>query len=255
MYNKTLIIQAVLILLFQGLFSEGQFESGFVQRNYAFRDFDSLAVDGALRVRIIKSENWDIHISSSREDISSIKLRKNNNVFEISRKVDSPVISPSPVIIISMPELVAISLSGIVQMEAGGFSSDLNLEVNMGPGTFLNLSGFESSHAEFIMNGPCKLHAFMSARTIEVHSNGSASVRMGGRAINLNLQAHGQARFDGSLLLVDNVNMELTGLSEIRITPDVRMEISSSDEAIIYYSDKYMDEQPITEGNAILRKF
>lgn len=140
-------------------------------------------------------------------------------------------------------------------MEAGGFSSDSELHVVLERSAFLNLNGFESSQADFLLNGPCKLHAFLSAETIKFSSSGSVDVRMGGRAQNLNIQSSGPGRFDGSLLLVDNVNLELSGLSEIRITPDAQMNVSSSDKALIYYSDEYMDYPPTVEGNAILRKY
>ncbi len=236
------------------IYSEGQFESDFVQRHYEFEDFNSLSISGYFRVKVIQSDIWDIHISCSRDDLQNIKLRKNSNVFEISVKEERAFQSPSPVIIITMPELTAISLAGSVQMEAGGFSSDSELIVSLKQGAFLNLNGFESSRADISMSGPSKLHAFMSAETIEFTSSGSADVRMGGRAQNLNIRASGPCRFDGSLLLVDNVNLDLEGLSEIRITPDVQMNISSSDEALIYYSDEYMDKAPIVEGRAILRK-
>lgn len=237
------------------MFSEGQFESDFVQRHYEFEYFNSLSVDGNFRVKVIKSDTWDIHISCPRDDIHNIKLRKNSNVFEISLKEENLLQSPSPVIIITMPELTAITLAGLVQMEAGGFSSESELVVKLERGAFLNLNGFESSQADFSLDGPSQLHAFISAKTIEFRSTGSADVRMGGRAHNLNIRSSGPCRFDGSLLLVDNVNMELKGLSEIRITPDVQMNIFSSDEALIYYSDDYMDNAPIVEGRAILRKY
>lgn len=255
MNKKTLSLLSVLIFFIQAIFCEGQFESRFVQRHYAFSCFDSLLISGPLRVRVLESENWDVFISCSREDLNFIKLRKNNNIFEISRTSDSLSISSSPVIIISMPKLIAVSLSGIVQMEAGGFSSDENLDVSMGPGTFLNLSGFESSQATFALNGSCELHAFMSALMIEINSSGSSLVRMGGRAEHLTITAGGRGKFDGSLLFADYVELELTGLSEVRITPDIQMRITSTDKALVYYNDKYMEDQPISVGNAILRKF
>lgn len=164
-------------------------------------------------------------------------------------------VSPSPVVVITMPELRSIELSGQVQMEAGGFSSDNDLNVQMGPGTFLNLSGFEAREAHFSMEGPCTLHAFLSADTIRMSGEGRTDVRMGGRARNLQLHSKGRSKIDGTLLLVDNVNLDLEGLCEVRITPDSTLTVTSTDEAVIYYNDKYMDEPPIVEGQAILRKY
>ena len=140
-------------------------------------------------------------------------------------------------------------------MEAGGFSSQSALDVRMEPGSFLNLNGFESSMAEFTLSGPCILHAFLSAETINITNEGRSVARMGGRAQNLHIKSQGRSKIDGTLLLVDNVYMQLSGLCEIRITPDVQMNIISSDKAVIYYSDKYMDNPPAVEGDAILRKY
>lgn len=250
-----LILTAILLFYIHNLYSEGQFESGFVQRHYEFSHFDSLAVDGYFRIRVIKTDKWDIHISCNREDLNNIKFRKNSDVFEISRKEPGQAGVPSPVIIISMPELLSVSLKGLVQMEAGGFSSSDKLDVAMEGGAYLNLNGFESSNTIFNITGSCKLHAFLSSDTIHFISKGNPIVRMGGRARDLIVQSEGPLRFDGSLLLVDNVDLQLTGVSEVRITPDVQMNISSTDEALIYYSDKYMDNLPVVSGPAILRKY
>ena len=255
MIQKTLVISIFFLLTANFIYGEGVRESEVIQRHYAFSEFDSVLVNGAFRVRIIKSENWDIHISFVTEDQNNIKLRKNSNVFEISMNPDRIPGLPTPVVILSMPELISLNLSGAVQMEAGGFSSDKEFEVVMNPGVFLNLNGFECSSVYFTLAGPCELHSFLSACDIYISNTGSSIVRMGGRAENLTIISNGRARIDGSLLLVDNVNLNLEEISEIRITPDNQLTISSVDKAIIYYSDKYMDNPVINEGSAILRKY
>ena len=235
--------------------SEGQIDSSFVEQHYAFSDFDSLIVKGAFRIRVHKSDQWDIHVFSSREDRHNVKFRKRNNVFEISLKGETPHHGLSPVIIISMPNLYSLDLSGLVQMEAGGFTSENDLEVNLGQGCFLNLNGFEMENASFQMSGPSELHAFISAESIHMNNSGRTTVRMGGRAINFHFHTDGQSKIDGTLLLVDNVNLNLIGENEIRITPDVSLTVQSRDRSLIYYSDKYMDSEPEVQGNAILRKY
>ncbi|MBI9099603.1 MAG: DUF2807 domain-containing protein [Spirochaetaceae bacterium] len=254
-YRKTHALLILFLLASVVLYSEGQIDADFIQKNYEFSDFDSLAVHGYFRVRVIKSESWDILISCSREDEKKIKLRRNNNIFEISYREGSLTGFSSPVIIISMPQLRSVDLSGSVQMEAGGFSSSSNLEIHMEAGSFLNLNGIECTEAHFSLNGSCELHAFLSARSINIDSQGNSIVRMGGRGEDFLLQSEGPSRFDGSLLLVDNVDLRLTGLCEVRITPDIQMTVSSTDMAIVYYSDKYMDVPPVVEGDVILRKY
>jgi len=255
MYKKTAAFLIGLILVTGLLFGEGQSDSAVVQRHYAFSNFDSLSVDGPFRVRILKSDVWDIHVSCAREDLISIKLRKHSEVFEISMAQGRNPALPSPVIVISMPDLREIFLNGAVQMEAGGFSSDSELKAVINPGAFLNLSGFECSSADFYIKGPSEMHAFLSAVSIRIFSEGTSIVRMGGRAEHLLVDSKGRARIDGSLLLVDIVDLQLEGISEVRITPDIEMNINSRDNAVIYYSDKYMDSPPVTVGNAILRKY
>lgn len=203
----------------------------------------------------MKSDSWNILLFSSREDLDRIKLRKNRNVFEIAFNSSFSPYKPSPVLIISMPELVKLELDGRIQMEAGGFSSSEDLDVHMSEGVFLNLNGFEAGDAQFVMNGSGELHAFLSAETINLVCRGDSIVRIGGRVHNLNLKSDGASHIDGTMLLTDNVDLQLKGLSEIRITPDISMKILSRDEAVIYYSDRYMDGQPENEGNAILRKY
>ena len=180
MYKRTLVKLILFFVSVIAIYSEGQIDPDFVQRHYEFSDFDSLSINGQFRIRVIKSDIWKIHIACSREDLNNIKLRKNANIFEISMKEDRNVALRSPVIIISMPELKGLNLTGLVQMEAGGFSSPSELHVNLGRGAFLNLSGFECSTATIQLDGPCELRAFMSAISINFESIGNSQVRIGG---------------------------------------------------------------------------
>lgn len=255
MYYKTRLILIFLIFSVFSLNSEGKRDAGVIQRNYAFSDFNSLSINGNFRILVIKSDEWDIHITSERDDLNFVKLRKYQSVFEMTMKEGRNRAAQSPVVVISMPDLVGIDISGLVQMEVGGFSSSADLVINQEAGSFLNLNGFECSKAEFNVNGPSKLHAFLSADNINILSKGSTDIRMGGRAQNLYIKSEGRSKIDGSLLLVDNVDLELTGVSEIRITPDIQMNIKSTDKAMIYYNDAYMDADPVNEGNAILRNY
>lgn len=254
-YMQKVLILIFLILQVSFLFAEGKRDSAIIQRNYAFTEFDSLSISGPFRVRVINSEGWDIHIACERSDLSSIKLRKNMNTFEISLKEGLASVGQPPVVVISMPLVLHIDLAGPVQMEVGGFSSDLDFTVSQESGSVLNISGFECSKADFLISGLSILHAFLSSDDIHIFNSGSNEVRMGGRSENLFIESEGRSRIDGSLLLVDYVKMQLSGMAEIRITPDKQMHIISSDQAIIYYNDDYMDTIPVSEGNAILRKY
>jgi hypothetical protein len=255
MIRKRFLFVVVFIISLSALWGEGAKDSTVVQRQYAFSDFSSLSIKGSFRVRVLKSENWDIKIACERIDLNSIKLRKKSNVFEISMKDGSSPVVQSPVIIISMPLLESLAISGPVQMEIGGFSSQSNMSITQGAGSFLNINGFECAKADFLMEGPSVLHAFLSADDIHIKSSGSTTVRMGGRALNLSIESDEGAKIDGSLLLVDTVNLDLVGVSEIRITPDVELNIKSTGKAMIYYKDEYMDTIPVSEGSAILRKY
>ncbi len=255
MDKRVVIIVIFLLTVLLNIYCNGTDDNSIVQRNYAFSDFDSILVDGTFRVRILESDIWDIHISSTHADLKNIKIRKNGNEFELIMLPGRDLMLPVPVVVITMPVLKKLTLFGSLQVEAGGFSSEEELQVLLSPGTFLNLSGIECSNADFYLNGPCELHAFLSAVTININSEGSSMIRMGGRAENLFLESEGRIRIDGSLMLVDNVNLILTGIGEVRITPDVRLQVKSSDKSVIYYSDKYMDEPVVNIGNAILKKY
>ncbi len=255
MCRRTIIIFLILFI-FINIYGEGSRDSEIIQRNYSFSDFNSVLVNGSFRIRVINSEIWDVHISVFREDFRNIDIRKNKDILKLSMRSDRDITLPSPVVVISMPVIKKIVLSGMVQMEVGGFFiNNERLEVSVGAGSFLNLNGIECANADFFLNGPCELYAFLSAESINVDSKGSSNIRMGGRAENLVINSNGRARIDGTLLLVDYINLYLVGINEIRITPDIQLTIESEDKSTIYYKEIYMDNPIINNGNAILKKY
>ncbi|MBB6478375.1 GIN domain-containing protein [Spirochaeta isovalerica] len=230
-------------------------DTSFVQRRYEFSGFNGISANGPVRIRIMQAEDWDVRVFSSREDSGSIKIRHRNEIFQI-RINERPVTqAPTPVIVITMPELTSLELEGAVEMEAGGFSSNLPLNVLMKSGAYLNINGFEASESIFTMEGPCILHAFLSVDRMEINSTGKMAARLGGRMEELFLSAESSSRLDGTMLLVDRVELDLKGICEIRISPDQSLSVRSDDESIIYYNGEYLKEEPSVYGPALLRKY
>lgn len=203
----------------------------------------------------MKADEWDVRVFCSREESNSIKIRDRDEIFEISIG-DRPLPgSPPPVVVITMPELCCINLEGPVEMEAGGFSSSAPLSVTMRRGSYLNLKGFETPEARFLLDGPSVLHAFLSADLIDFKGSGPVTVRLGGRAERLAFISDSPSRLDGTMLLIDKAELDLKGRSEIRLSPDTSLIVKSTDEALIYYNGDYLKEEPQIEGPALLRKY
>jgi len=226
-----------------------------VQRQYEISGFTGIVVSGSIRIKVIKDEKWDVRVFSSREESNSIKVRFRNDIFQISISEREYPHSPPPVVVVTMPELTLIDLDGPVEMEARGFTTASELCVSMGPSSFLNLNGFEASQAVFELEGPCTLHAFLSVEDMKILSSGVVTIRLGGRAQNFKFLSDQTSRLDGSMLLVDNAELDLQGKSEIRLTPDLSLSVKSRDEALIYYNGEYFKDEPVVEGPAILRKY
>lgn len=235
--------------------AEGQIDSTFIQRHYEFSDFQGISAVGSLRIKVMKANEWDIRVFSSREDSRLYRIRYGDGTFYISFPDRSGSTDPTPVVVISMPDLYNIELKGPVQMEAGGFSSLSDLKVSLGENSYLNLNGFEATKVDFVLNNQSILHAFLSADDVDLRGSGSFSVRMGGRVNKLYLSSDSRSRFDGTMLLVDHGELHLSGKSEIRLTPQSSLIIYSTDEALIYYNDDFIKEAPVVEGPAILRKY
>jgi len=90
---------------------------------------------------------------------------------------------------------------------------------------------------------------------MKILSSGVVTIRLGGRAQNFKFLSDQTSRLDGSMLLVDNAELDLQGKSEIRLTPDLSLSVKSRDEALIYYNGEYFKDEPVVEGPAILRKY
>lgn len=192
---------------------------------------------------------------SSRDDQDCLKFRNRNGTFEVRSTGTMDLSRPSPVLIISMPELVSLKLRGPVQVEAGGFSGIRDFSVDMGPGVFLSINSLDAENADFLLAGNCRLRAFVATRSISMESSGNPNVTLGGHSGSFSFVSEGSSKMDGTMLLVDSVDLDLKGMSEIRITPDESMKIHSLDSAVIYYNDRYMENPPEVEGPAILRKY
>ena len=185
-------------------FSTEPADYGTGSREFRFTDFDDVAVSGAYRVVIRHADEYSVRAYGSERALRDLNaespgdelhLRPSRRGFFNFGTRDEA--RNRVLIVVEMPSLKQLNLSGAVQAKVTGFDSDDELSVDQSGASHL---GFE---------GNC--------RSLALDMSGACSTNLRGRADRLEIDGSGVCQIQAGDFAVERADVELSGASKARV--------------------------------------
>jgi hypothetical protein len=202
-------------------------------QRFDFTDFTRLRIERALSVDILREDTYSLTIG---DDFSRIKVEKVGDTLIIGRRgLDwIALFHPRPHIVVTMPELYEVNVSGACQAKVIGFQSTHEFNLKLSGASHLEISRVTAGSMKMNMSGASNmtgdiniggemLFQISGASRVELYGSGdSARIELSGasqaRLANLVLQ---KASLDTSgassvqLNVKENLDINLTGASRL----------------------------------------
>ncbi len=161
-----------------------------------FTGFNAVTVTSGFRFTITHSSSYSINVTIDDNLVQYLQVSKNGDSLSVGLKSGYAYISGAPKVVISMPDITQLSLSG-------GSSGTMN--------------GFTVSHG------------------FAVTASGGSGLSSSGSASNLTLEASGGSRLDLSSFSVTNASVNLSGGSQATIRLNGGLDANLSGGSQLYY--------------------
>jgi hypothetical protein len=125
-----------------------------VEKSYDYKDFTDVELSDAFKFEIKQSDNYSVVVSTKEKDIEYLDIHKSGNTLHIGRKAG--FYNHAESVMIAIPQLNNLAVSGSCTGSATGFDSTGNLEVNISGQSSLHmnlkagLTGLDASGSSYI---------------------------------------------------------------------------------------------------------
>lgn len=200
-------------------FSTEPADYGTGSREFRYVDFDDVAVSGAYRVLIRRADNYSVRAYGSERALreldaespgDELHLRpRHRGIFNLGARNDA---HSRVLVVVEMPSLRQLDLSGAVQAKVTGFDNNEPLSVDQ--------SG--ASHLSF--DGNC--------RSLSLDMSGACRANLRGRADRLAIDGSGVCQVQAANFAVERADVEFSGASKARLNVqnELRTDISGASE-------------------------
>ena len=225
-----------------------------------FSDFNTVDVEGAFQVEIIRSDSFSVTISADEGVFDYIAVDKEGDTLRIYLNprhtfTDFTLRPRNLKAKITMPALRGLRLAGASRGAMTGFQSSEDLRVEVSGASLLNLDDIEAGEVEFEVSGASKASGDMEADNVEFDVSGASEVKLKGSAGDTSVEASGASKVNLGDLPLDNAEVDLSGASEATINVRGKLDCELTAASRLYFhGNPNMGEVSVSGASTIKHK-
>ena len=178
-------------------------------------DFTAVTVDSGFNFVITQASSYRVTVTVDNNLVDYLQVTKEGTTLSVGFKPGYSIQSASPKVVITMPDLSRLELSGGARGTSTGFSSSHDLSIS---------------------------------------ASGGGSLVMGGQAASLTIDASGGSQLDLSDFRVGSAHVDMSGGSQATLNLDGRLDANLSGGCHLYYVGNPMMGDINTSGGSVISR-
>ncbi len=186
-------------------------------KSFDLRDFTNVEFSDAIEYELKQSDSYSVVASAPENMIELLDIHQTGNTLYVGRKNHlSPLTYSDIRVVVAMPQLNKLAVSGACKGKASGFDSSGGLDINVAGASELdmNLSGGKTG---FDISGASKITGNLTSTDTQIKLNGSSKLNMTLKTGKTRIDASGSSEVRGDLQATDS-QFILSGASECVFT-------------------------------------
>ncbi|MBA4305086.1 MAG: hypothetical protein C0424_12725 [Sphingobacteriaceae bacterium] len=173
-----------------------------------------LHLRGGMEVELKKGPA-EMRLSGGEENLKNLELSIENGVLEISgakKKFGMPVVGDK--IIISLPSLESLKISGAAEVTGGGFDNET---------LFMAINGFGSAILD------------LNVKILKFDVSGTGNVELAGKAETVVINLSGAASIEAENYDVENMTLVMSGAGSAEVNVSKQLDVNISGVGVVSY--------------------
>lgn len=204
--------------------SSGYSYAGADEMSFPFEDFDELEISALIDVEVRKSSDntYSVLVRGESDNLDAVYLNQVGKTLEVNFKDGdwkwwSKQNMGRIQLIISMPELTQLSISGTTKGE---------------------ISGFDQKQMDISVVGMSELYMNVQAESLNIEVSGASKLTLSGGGSELNAEIVGASTLDGFDFKAKEANVEVTGASTAHVSAEKQLNAEAVGMSTIKYRGK-----------------
>ena len=176
-------------------------ERGNYIKQFPVTDFNKIDIGGAYSIIVRQGAEFNVTADSEEQEaIDDIKVYVEDGALKVKRSADFNLFNNNwkrVGLVVTMPTIEGISLSGANKTLVSGFSGLANLNVNI--------------------SGASKTEINVNTDKLELSISGASKATLKGSANTANLDAHGACKLQATEMTINKADVEASGASKVEL--------------------------------------
>jgi hypothetical protein len=207
-------------------------------QRFDFANFSRLKIEHALSVDILRADSYSLTLG---DDFSRIKVEKVGETLVIGRRgLDwMAFFHPQPRVVVTMPELHELTLSGACHGKAIGFQSNQEFIIKLTGASHLEISRISAGNLKTNISGASDLAGeinFSGDARFEICGASRVQLNGSGDSARIELSGASQARLES--LTLRQATVHTSGASSVRLNVIDKLDINLSGASRLEYAGR-----------------
>ncbi len=192
-------------------------------------DFHRVKVESAFTVEILRSDTYGIVIPE--EAYGYVRARKEGDTLVIGRRgIASIFLFSRPRVVITMPALYELVLTGASHGKAIGFQSDRDLSLDLSGASHLEMTSMSAGNLRVKVTGASHLSGDVTVREVRFEISGASWVELtgSGDSARLDISGASQARLASFTLNSSDANISGASSTSLKVGQKLDLKISGA---------------------------
>ncbi len=191
-----------------------------ITKDFDFKDFHSVCINGNADVRFVQSDDWAVSLRTQENIPEYLDYKVEDGVLVIEAKDRRTIRAEVYDLTVKAPVLRRVEVNGASDFDIeDGLRSDEDLTIVVNGAGDLTFKGVACRDLSVKVNGAADLEAAdLDVREVRVRINGAGDVVLSGKAGDADLSVNGAGDIDARRLVVaGEVNKQASGVAKIKL--------------------------------------
>lgn len=204
-----------------------------VTRTYDYTGFTEIQIGNAFELEILPSDEYSIAVTASEGLFERLQVSKSGSRLKID--ITGWFFSFRGMkVVITMPEVEGLYLSGATRTDAKGFSSKRDLTIELSGASSLDMD-IEAGNTDIEVSGASRIKGGLTAEDSRFHVSGASDVDLQGSGNDIRLEVSGASTMDLLEFPVQDADVELSGASTARLDVSGRLDAELNGASTLRY--------------------
>ena len=239
--KKTLVIIGLILLLISGTVLSGcervlisEKNGPIIMKEYDFTDFTGIEVGHAFHIDVTPADTYKVTITAGENVLDRIDVTKSGSTLKIDMDAWWFTWHSTPKVVITMPVLRDLDMSGASKGNVRGFKSSEDFALELTGASELDLD-MEAGDFTAHISGASKLAGYLKASSSDIELSGASRSELKGTGGDTFVDASGASHVNMIDFAADDAEIELSGASHAGLTINGRMDVSLSGASSLEY--------------------